>query len=247
MSLLTVDNVTAGYGDARAVNAISLGLQAGEVLALVGANGAGKTTLMRTIAGAHQPWTGRILLDGDDVTGESDYRRAKRGISLVPEGRRMFPSLTVRENLLIGASARRAGEWTLESVVDALPVLGSLLNRNASRLSGGQQQAVAIARALMANPLVLLLDEVSLGLAPIVVDDIYESLAGVRKAGLGVILVEQDLTRALGFADRALCMLGGRNVLEGDTRSLGRDAITHAYFGHASERSVGGGEKGAEA
>ncbi|MGV2984320.1 ABC transporter ATP-binding protein [Microbacterium sp. AGC85] len=247
MSLLSVEDVTTGYGDARAVNAMSIDLQAGEVLALVGANGAGKSTLLRTIAGAHRPWTGRIFLDGDDVTGESDFRRAKRGIALVPEGRRLFPSLTVRENLLIGASTRRTGEWTLDTVLDALPLLGPLLTRNASRLSGGQQQAVAIARALMANPLVLLLDEVSLGLAPIVVDDIYQSLGGLRQTGLGVILVEQDLTRALGFADHVICMLEGRNVLEGDAGSLGREEITDAYFGHSPERAGDGSVEGAGA
>lgn len=240
MSLLQVQDVSAGYGDARAVSSISLTVDAGEVLALVGANGAGKSTLLRTIAGAHRPWSGSILFKGDDVTHVSDYRRAQRGIALVPEGRRLFPSLTVRENLVIGASGRRTGAWNLDTVLSALPMLSPLLGRNASRLSGGQQQAVAIARALMANPDLLLLDEVSLGLAPIIVDEIYASLAEVRTTGLGVILVEQDLTRALGFADNIICMLEGRNVLEGKAGSLGREEITNAYFGHGVERSDGG-------
>jgi branched-chain amino acid transport system ATP-binding protein len=240
VSLLDVQDVSAGYGDARAVSSLTLTVEPGEVLALVGANGAGKSTLLRLIAGAHRPWGGRILFNGDDVTGVSDYRRAQRGIALVPEGRRLFPSLTVRENLLIGASPRRAGQWTLDSVLSALPMLAPLLSRNASRLSGGQQQAVAIARALMANPDLLLLDEVSLGLAPIVVDEIYASLAEVRKTGLGVILVEQDLNRAMGFADHVICMLEGRNVLEGAAGALGREEITNAYFGHGVDRADDG-------
>ncbi|MEZ3162170.1 ABC transporter ATP-binding protein [Microbacterium sp. BWT-B31] len=233
-ALLEVDSLTTGYGDARAVSDLSLNVRAGEVLALVGANGAGKSTLLRTIAGAHRPWAGRIVFGGEDITAVSDYQRTRRGISLVPEGRRLFPGLSVRENLMIGASSGRRGAWTLRTVVEAIPLLEPLLRRSAARLSGGQQQAVAIARGLMSNPQILLLDEVSLGLAPIVVDEIYDSLASVRTAGLGIVLVEQDLTRALRFADEVICMLEGRNVLAGPAAELSRERITDAYFGHSA-------------
>lgn len=230
--LLQVESLSTGYGDSRAVSDLSLTVASGEVLALIGANGAGKSTLLRTIAGAHRPWTGRIYFESEDVTDISDYKRTRRGIALVPEGRRLFPSLTVRENLSIGASSKRPGSWNLAAVVEAIPLLEPLLGRSAARLSGGQQQAVAIARALMSNPELLLLDEVSLGLAPIVVDEIYQSLAAVRTAGLGIVLVEQDLGRALGFADQVICMLEGRNVLAGAAGELSRERITDAYFGH---------------
>lgn len=233
MPLLEVDAIEAGYGDARAVSDVSFAVEAGQVVALVGANGAGKSTLLRVIAGAHQPWGGSIRFKGDDATALRDYQRNKLGISLVPEGRRLFASLTVRENLIVGEGARRAGEWNLDSVLEALPMLKPLLSRNASRLSGGQQQAVAIGRALMSNPELLLLDEVSLGLAPIVVGDIYESLDHVRKSGLGIVLVEQDLSRTLAVADHLVCMLEGHVVLTGTPAELTHDQITDAYFGRA--------------
>mgnify|MGYP000280106733 CR=1 FL=1 len=235
MALLTADAIDARYGDVRAVTDVSLALEEGELLALVGANGAGKSTLLRVIAGAHRPAAGSVAYRGTDVTRLHDFERNRLGICLVPEGRRLFASLTVRENLLVGAGSRREGRWTLDTVVDALPMLGPLLERNASQLSGGQQQAVAIGRALMSNPEVLLLDEVSLGLAPIVIDEIYESLAAVRGSGLGILLVEQDLDRTIAVADRLMCMLEGEVVLEGTPAGLTHDQITDAYFGHAIE------------
>ncbi|WP_062317103.1 ABC transporter ATP-binding protein [Demequina maris] len=239
-ALLAAESISAGYGDSRAVVDVSLEVGEGEVLALVGANGAGKSTLLRVLAGAHRPTAGRVLLRGDDVTHVRDFDRNRRGICLVPEGRRLFASLTVRDNLEVGAGSRRGGRWTVDTVVDALPMLGPLLDRNASQLSGGQQQAVAIGRGLMSNPDVLLLDEVSLGLAPIVIDELYESLAAVRGGGLGIVLVEQDLERTVAVADRIVCMLEGHAVLDGTPATLTHEQITDAYFGHALAFTDGG-------
>ncbi len=245
MALLSARGIDARYGDVRAVTDVSLEVADGELLALVGANGAGKSTLLRVLAGAHRPHSGSVQLHGDDVTGLRDFERNRRGICLVPEGRRLFASLTVRENLQVGGGSQRRGQWDLGTVADALPMLGPLMDRNASQLSGGQQQAVAIGRALMSNPDVLLLDEVSLGLAPIIIEELYESLAAVRGGGLGIVLVEQDLDRTVAVADRLVCMLEGEAILEGTPGELSRDAITDAYFGHvdagAAGRGAGGG------
>lgn len=228
MTLLQVDQLDCRYGLLQAVRGVSFDVKQGETLALIGANGAGKSTLLRAIAGAHRSHGGRVLLDGADVTGLAAHRRVERGIALVPEGRRLFPGLTVEENLRVAA---RRGRWNVESVLGVFPMLAPRLHVAAANLSGGEQQAVAIGRALMSNPRLLLLDEVSLGLAPVVVDAVYKSLAGIIDEGATVILVEQDLTRALKVADRVLCMLEGRIVLEGDAASLDRDAVVHAYFG----------------
>jgi len=233
MSLLRVDSITASYGDARAVARVSLSLEAGELLALVGANGAGKSTLLRVIAGAHKPNFGTVFFKDDEITRLTDFQRNRLGISLVPEGRRLFPSMSVHENLTVGAGSGRKGEWNIDSVMEVLPMLKPLLKRNASRLSGGQQQAVAIGRSLMSNPELLLLDEVSLGLAPIVIEDLYESIATIRKAGMGIILVEQDLSRTVAVSDFIVCMLEGHEVLKGTPDELSHDDITDAYFGHS--------------
>ncbi|HEY3766557.1 MAG TPA: ABC transporter ATP-binding protein [Gaiellales bacterium] len=240
MSLLAVDSVDAGYGLLQAVRGVSLALAEGETVALVGANGAGKTTLLRTIAGAHQAAAGTVSLAGRDVTRVSAHRRVALGIALVPEGRRLFPGLTVEENLRMGAATRRAGRWDLDSVLAAFPMLAPLRKRRAANLSGGEQQATAIGRALMSNPIVLLLDEVSLGLSPIAVEAVYESLRTVVREGTTALLVEQDLDRALGFADRVVCMLEGRVVLEDRAEPAAREKITAAYFG-LSAAGAGGG------
>jgi branched-chain amino acid transport system ATP-binding protein len=239
MSLLAVDSIEAGYGLLQAVRGVSLTLDAGETVALVGANGAGKTTLMRTIAGAHQVAAGKVSLDGGDVTRVPAYRRVALGVALVPEGRRLFPGLTVEENLRMGAATRRPGRWNTDSVLEAFPLLGPLRRRRAGSLSGGEQQATAIGRALMSNPIVLLLDEVSLGLSPIAVEAVYESLRTVVGEGTAALLVEQDLDRALGFANRVVCMLEGRVVLEGPAEPAAREKITEAYFGLSA--TAGGG------
>jgi branched-chain amino acid transport system ATP-binding protein len=231
MSLLTVTSLEARHGLLVAVRDLDLSIGAGEVLAIVGANGAGKTTLLRCIAGSHAPSAGRIDFDGDDVTRLPAHRRVARGIALVPEGRRLFADMTVAENLSLGATAARAGAMRLETVLDALPQLKPLLRRRAGRLSGGEQQAAAIGRALMSNPRLLLLDEVSLGLSPVAVERVYAALPGLIAAGTTIVLVEQDLKRAMASARRVICMLEGRIVLEGAASSLTRRQVTDAYFG----------------
>ena len=230
MTLLKVEGLDCRYGLLQAVRGVSLEVTQGETVALIGANGAGKTTLLRAIAGAHKPHGGRVLIDDADVTGLPAHRRVSLGIALVPEGRRLFPGLTVEENLRIAATGRR-GSWTVDAVLDMFPMLRPRRTAPAATLSGGEQQAVAIGRALMSNPRLLLLDEVSLGLAPVVVDAFYGSLQGIIKQGASVLLVEQDLTRALEVAGRVICMLEGRVVLEGPAASLDRDRVVAAYFG----------------
>ncbi|MGH6988611.1 MAG: ABC transporter ATP-binding protein [Stellaceae bacterium] len=231
MTLLAVENLDVRHGLLQAVRGVSFAMAEGEVLALVGANGAGKTTLLRTIAGAHRPAGGRIVLDGADITAVAAHRRVALGVALVPEGRRLFSDMTVEENLLVATAARRPGQWRLDTVLDALPLLKPRLKARAGSLSGGERQAAAIGRALMTNPRLLLLDEVSLGLAPVAVEGVYRSLKALIEGGTTIILVEQDLNRALGVAKKILCMLEGRIVLEGRADSLERAAITEAYFG----------------
>ncbi|MEI5521982.1 ABC transporter ATP-binding protein [Streptomyces brasiliscabiei] len=231
MSLLSVENLEVRHGLLRAVRDVSFTVDEGDVVAVVGANGAGKSTLLRAVAGSHHPARGRIGLDGVDVTDRRAHDRVASGIALVPEGRRLFADLTVEENLLVASRTRRAGPWNPASVVTAFPLLDGLLKRRAGDLSGGEQQAAAIGRALMTNPRLLLLDEVSLGLAPIVVDTVYTSLATILSGGTTVLLVEQDLGRALGVARRVLCMLEGRVVLDEPTDAVTRDQVVEAYFG----------------
>jgi branched-chain amino acid transport system ATP-binding protein len=231
VSLLTVESLEVQHGLLRAVREVSLEVEEGETLALVGANGAGKTTLLRALAGAHRPAAGRILFDGDDITRLPAYTRVARGIALVPEGRRLFPALTVEENLLVARASGRSGTWDVERVIEAFPILAPLRQKRAATLSGGEQQATAIGRALMTNPRLLLLDEVSLGLAPIAVDAVYRSLETLLAGGATLVLVEQDLARAMRVAGRVSCMLEGRIVLEGRTGELTREQITEAYFG----------------
>lgn len=231
MSLCAVETLEARHGLLVAVRGITLGVNEGETLALVGANGAGKTTLMRTIAGAHKAYAGRIMFDGRDVTAMPAHKRVGLGIALVPEGRRLFTGMTVEENLRVAGAHGRKGSWNLESVLAAFPQLKPKLKAKAGDLSGGQQQATAIGRALMTNPRLLLLDEVSLGLSPLAVDQVYESLRGLMTSGTTIILVEQDLSRALAVSNRIACMLEGSIVLEGAASALTRDEITAAYFG----------------
>ena len=236
MSALTVRDLEAGYEDFQALFGVSLDLAAGETVALVGANGAGKTTLLMTIAGALRPWRGTIALDGNDITGLPDYQRARSGLVLVPEGRRLFPSLTAEENILIpvgarGQAGRGPGPWALDALYELFPMVAARRSHRAALLSGGEQQAVAIARALAANPAVLLLDEVSLGLAPAIVDAFYQLLPRIQAAGVSVLLVEQDIDRALAASSRTVCLLEGRMVMAGESASLDRDALIAAYFG----------------
>ena len=234
-AVLQLEGIEARHGLLPAVRGVSLEVSEGETLALVGANGAGKTTLLRTIAGAHRPAAGRVLFDGADITRVRAHDRLRKGIALVPEGRRLFADLTVEENLLVGAA--RDGRWNVETVLEAFPLLKPLRKRRAANLSGGEQQATAIGRALMSNPRLLLLDEVSLGLAPVAVSAVYESLQALIAGGATILLVEQDLKRATSVATRIVCMLEGRLVLEGGSE-LTREQITDAYFGLARARKA---------
>ena len=240
MTLLRVEAIDARHGLLQAVRDVSLEVEEGETLALVGANGAGKTTLLRTIAGAHRPAGGRIFFDGADVTRVRAHKRVRMGIALVPEGRRLFPRLTVEENLLVASAARRTGPWDVEAVLEVFPLLRPLRSAAAASLSGGEQQATAIGRALMTNPRLLLLDEVSLGLAPVVVERVYASLAELAERGTTIVLVEQDIGRALAVSSRVVCMLEGRLVLEGPARDVTREQVTGAYFGLARAAGAAG-------
>jgi branched-chain amino acid transport system ATP-binding protein len=225
----TVNDISAGYGQLTALREISFSAEAGEILAVIGANGAGKSTLLKTIAGQLRPLTGSIVIDGEDVTALSATARARRGILMVPEGRRLFPSLTVKENLQLGTSTGRKGHWNLDSVCELFPLVAERLNRVAGQMSGGEQQATAIARALVGNPEVLMLDEISLGLAPAIVVDFYDRLGDITQRGTTVILVEQDVKRALSVADQVHCLLEGQTSLAG--RDLDVADIAAAYFG----------------
>jgi branched-chain amino acid transport system ATP-binding protein len=233
VTLLAVEELDVRHGLLQAVKEVSFEVAEGETLALVGANGAGKTTLLRALAGAHRPAGGRILFEGRDVTAVPSHDRVRMGIALVPEGRRLFPGLTVEENLRVATASRRTGPWDVDAVLEAFPLLQPLRRHRAESLSGGEQQATAIGRALMTNPRLLLLDEVSLGLAPVAVDAVYRSLATLIEGGATVVLVEQDLGRAMAVASRIVCMLKGRIVLEGSGAELTREQVTEAYFGLA--------------
>ena len=231
MNLLEVDSIDVHYGDFQALYGVSVSVAAGETLAIIGANGAGKSTLMKALAGLMTPTSGSISFEGRDVTAMPSFKRVGLGIALTPEGRRIFPSLSVEENLLVGGHTRRKGPWNLASVYEAFPLVADRKDRIGIHLSGGEQQAVAIGRALMSNPSLLLLDEVSLGLAPVVVEQIYAALPAITGAGTTVLVVEQDVNQALKVSDRVQCMLEGRTVLEGAAGTLTRDQISTAYFG----------------
>jgi len=239
VTLLSVEGLDARHGLLPAVRSASLAVDEGETLALIGANGAGKTTLLRAVAGAHRPAQGRIVFMGEDITDLRAHQRVRRGIALVPEGRRLFPHLTVEENLLVGAAAGRHGPWSLDAVLDAFPILAPLRARPAAALSGGEQHAAAIGRALMTNPKLLLLDEVSLGLAPAAVEGVYRSLRALIAGGTTVVLVEQDLSRAMKVATRVACMLEGRVVLEAPPHELTREDVVNAYFGLRGQHANG--------
>jgi branched-chain amino acid transport system ATP-binding protein len=229
--LLKVDAIDAFYGDFQALFGVSLKVDAGQVVAVIGANGAGKSTLLRSIAGMMPPRRGAIMFGGDAIGGAPAFEVLKRGIALVPEGRRLFPSLTVEENLLIGGQSRRPGPWTLDRIYELFPALAERRHLPAPALSGGQQQMAAIGRALMSNPRLLLCDEISLGLAPIVVHDIYARLPAIVAEGLSLIVVEQDIAQALKAAAQVYCLQEGRIALQGPARELTRESISAAYFG----------------
>jgi len=238
VSALEVEDLVVRHGQLTAVDGVGLSVEPGSVVAVVGANGAGKSTLLRTLAGLHRPSAGRISLDGDDITSLPTDERVRRGLVMVPEGRRLFASLTVEENLLVGQSTKRKGEWDLDRLYGLFDWMTERRRQPAHQLSGGQQQAVAIGRALLANPRVLLLDEVSLGLAPVVVKAIYAQLPALQSSGMALLLVEQDVAQAQGVADWMICLLEGRTMLAGRPARFTPAQIEAAYFGfHADEAS----------
>lgn len=231
MNLLEIQNLDVFYGDFQAIYSIDLTLSKGETLAVIGANGAGKSTLMKAIAGIVPVAAGELRYQGENIRSTKPFKRVEKGIALTPEGRRIFRSLTVEENLKVGAHTKRKGPWNLASVYEAFPLVSERRDRLGINLSGGEQQAAAIGRALMSNPDLLLLDEVSLGLAPVVVEQIYAALPTITNNGTTVLLVEQDVNQALKVADRVQCLLEGKTALEGSPKTLDRESIAHAYFG----------------
>jgi branched-chain amino acid transport system ATP-binding protein len=230
-ALLEVQGLDAFYGDFQALFGVSLRIKAGAIAAVIGANGAGKSTLLKSIAGLMDARPEAIRFDGVAIGGGPAYRTVARGIALVPEGRRLFPSLSVEENLLIGGQLGRPGPWTLSRIYDLFPVLAERRTLPAPALSGGQQQMVAIGRALMSNPKLVLCDEISLGLAPIVVRDLYARLPSIVNEGAAVVIVEQDIMQALAASDHVYCLQEGRVALSGAAGTLSREAIAAAYFG----------------
>ncbi|MFL6797906.1 MAG: ABC transporter ATP-binding protein [Xanthobacteraceae bacterium] len=229
--LLEVRALDAFYGDFQALFGVSLSVAAGEVVAVIGANGAGKSTLLKCIAGAMLSHTGDMTFAGEPLARLPAHAVVARGIALVPEGRRLFPSLTVEENLLVGGQLGRPGPWDLECIYRLFPMLAERRHQASTSLSGGQQQMVAIGRALMSNPRLLLCDEISLGLAPIVVRELYGGLPAIIAEGCSLIIVEQDIVQALKAATHVLCLQEGRVALAGEPGSLTREAISAAYFG----------------
>jgi branched-chain amino acid transport system ATP-binding protein len=229
--VLSVESLEVFYGEFQALFGVSLEVAAGETIAIIGANGAGKTTLLNTIVGVLAPRRGRVIYRGEVVSGSPAYRLCRRGLSLVPEGRRIFPSLTVEENLEAGAYSGRRGPWCREAVYRLFPLLRERARVLGTELSGGEQQMLAIGRALMSNPDLILMDEISLGLAPLIVQELYRVVREVAQAGVTVILVEQDVTRGLKAADRVYCLLEGKVSLAGRPAELSLAQVSQAYFG----------------
>ncbi len=232
MALLETKGLTAFYRDFQALFGVDVMLDKGETVAIIGANGAGKTTLLRSIAGVLANHPDQVFFQGRPIGAMASADVVALGIAMVPEGRKLFPSLSVEENLLIGRYGRAVGgAWSLASVYELFPILKERRNSPATALSGGQQQMVAIGRALMSNPRVLLCDEISLGLAPVVIKDIYAAFPKIRAAGASIVIVEQDISQALKVADRVYCLMEGRVTLTGIPASISREAIHMAYFG----------------
>lgn len=231
MTLLRIDDVDVHHGLLQAITNFSVSVDHGQVVSVIGANGAGKSTLMRAVAGSIPVSSGQVEINGTDVTRLRAHQRIARGIALVPEGRKLFRSLTLEENLLTGGYRGRPGPWSLDAVYDMFSWMPDRRNQNSQLLSGGEQQAVAIGRALMSNPDVLLIDELSLGLAPIVVKQIYASFPKIVASGCAILFVEQDVSQALAIADSVVCLLEGRTMLAGRPAELDRTDVEAAYFG----------------
>ncbi len=232
--LLSLNELNAYYGDFQALYDVSLTVDRGEIIAIIGANGAGKSTLMRSIAGLIFNDPAQIIFKGKPIGRLRADRIACLGVALVPEGRQLFPSLSVEENLMLGGKVRREGPWSLKKVYDLFPILEERRNMPSTSLSGGQQQMVAIGRALMANPNLILFDEISLGLAPVIIKAIYEMLPSIMADEMTAIIVEQDISKALEVSSRVYCLQEGRVSLEGHSDQISREEITAAYFGIAA-------------
>ena len=231
MAVLQTHSLQAFYGDAQALFGIDFRLDAGELVAVIGANGAGKSTFLKALTGLVKAPARAVCLDGEPIGGMSPGDIVCRGLAMVPEGRRLFPSLSVEENLLMGGFAKRPGPWCLERLFTLFPVLKEKRRQPATALSGGQQQMVAIGRALMSNPHVLLCDELSLGLAPIIIKEIYDAMPRITAEGMSVVIVEQDVAMAQSVSQRVYCFQEGRVSLQGRSRELSRERISAAYFG----------------
>ncbi|MGO8914624.1 MAG: ABC transporter ATP-binding protein [Stellaceae bacterium] len=231
MSLLETRGLSACYGDFQALFGIDFTIAAGETVAIIGANGAGKTTFLKAVIGLIAGAGGEVVFEGRPIGGRPAHEIVCAGISLVPEGRKLFPSLSVEENLRMGAYSGRRGGWSLKRVYELFPVLAEKRHAPATSLSGGQQQMVAIGRALMSNPRLMLCDELSLGLAPAVIKDIYARLAEIAAEGATLVIVEQDINQALAASDRFYCFQEGRVSLTGAAKGFDRAAVTAAYFG----------------
>ncbi|CAM5536545.1 ABC transporter ATP-binding protein [Eoetvoesiella caeni] len=233
-NIMETSGLQASYGDSQALFGIDFQLAKGELVAIIGANGAGKSTFMKALTGLVKVPANSVCLHGKPIGGLPPGEIVRKGLALVPEGRRLFPSLTVEENLLMGAFARRSGPWNLQRLYKLFPILAEKAKHPSTSLSGGQQQLVAIGRALMSNPEVLLCDELSLGLAPVVIKEIYDSLPLVVTEGMSVVIVEQDVVMAQTVSRRIYCFQEGRVSLEGASGDLTREQISHAYFGVCS-------------
>jgi branched-chain amino acid transport system ATP-binding protein len=231
MTLLETKKLSGGYGDLKVLFDVDFKIDDQETVAIIGSNGAGKSTLLKFIVGQNTANTDMVWFEGSDIGGLPAEEIAKRGISMVPEGRKLFPRLTVLENVEIGANTRRQGFWTLKKVLDLFPIVAEKRNALPNTLSGGQQQMVAIARALLSNAKLLLFDEISLGLAPVIISDLYKIFPQIRAAGASVVVVEQNIEKALSVADRFYCMRKGTISLSGKCDNASRSEIKTAYFG----------------
>jgi branched-chain amino acid transport system ATP-binding protein len=230
-ALVDVSNLNAFYGDAQVLFDVNFRLGEGEIIGILGANGAGKSTFMKSLTGLVSVACDSIRLRGEAIGGCAAGEIVRKGIAMVPEGRRLFPSMSVEENLLMGGFAKRKGKWNLAEIYKLFPILQEKRHAPSTSLSGGQQQQVAIGRALMSNPDILLCDEISLGLAPVVIKDIYDSLPSITADGMTVVVVEQDVTLAQKCSQRLYCFQEGKVALEGASQSLTREQISAAYFG----------------
>ena len=229
--VLLTNNLDAFYGDFQALFGVSIQVNKGEIVSIIGANGAGKTTFMRSVTGLLRNPKNKIYFKGKQIDSLRADQIAKIGIAMVPEGRQLFKSLSAEENLLIGATLKRKGYWSLEKVYNIFPILKELRHLPSTALSGGQQQMLAIGRALMSNPEIILFDEISLGLAPIIIKNIYKVLPSIVKDGMSAIIIEQDITKAIQNSNHIYCLQEGKISLDSNSSSISQEEITKAYFG----------------